>query len=222
MKYRSSSRNSERYCIYGSGGHAREVAGLLSYEIGGSPVVGFVDDFANGRSLRNLPVVDFDSAVSRYGDIPWLVAVGSPRDRKRLSEKVLSHHIFLGSYISTRAYVSTESTIGDAVQIFPNSVVSDGVEIGYGCIINYNSTISHDCVLGSWVTISPGANIAGFVNIEECAFVGIGACVLPGKSGDPMRIGNNVVVGGGALVTKSVAHDGIVVGNPARPLSAQK
>lgn len=51
------------------------------------------------------------------------------------------------------------------------------------------------------------------VRIKENAWLGEGVCVLPG-----VTIGRNAIVGAGSVVTKDVADDTIVGGNPARPL----
>ena len=47
--------------------------------------------------------------------------------------------------------------------------------------------------------------------IKQGATVGAGAVVLPG-----MTIGERAMVGAGAVVTKDVEPDTVVVGNPAR------
>lgn len=47
--------------------------------------------------------------------------------------------------------------------------------------------------------------------IGECCFIGIGAIIMPG-----VRIGNHVIVGAGAVVTRDVPDNVIVAGNPAQ------
>jgi Serine acetyltransferase len=49
--------------------------------------------------------------------------------------------------------------------------------------------------------------------VEHGASIGSGATILGG-----VRIGRRATVGAGSVVTKDVAPDVIVVGNPARPL----
>ncbi|MBP1702324.1 MAG: hypothetical protein H6Q38_1431, partial [Chloroflexi bacterium] len=65
--------------------------------------------------------------------------------------------------------------------------------------------ISHDCQLGDYVNIAPGAILAGEVNIEAGALVGMGVTVnLRVKVGAGARIGN------GATVKSDVPEKGIV------------
>ncbi|HEY5816936.1 MAG TPA: sugar O-acetyltransferase [Mesorhizobium sp.] len=58
-----------------------------------------------------------------------------------------------------------------------------------------------------------GLEIAKPVSIGSDVWIGGGAIILAG-----VTIGDRAIVGAGAVVTKSVAPDAIVVGNPARPL----
>jgi acetyltransferase-like isoleucine patch superfamily enzyme len=49
--------------------------------------------------------------------------------------------------------------------------------------------------------------------IGEFCFIGADAIIMPG-----IKIGNNVIIGSGAIVTKNVQSNCIVVGNPARKI----
>lgn len=59
--------------------------------------------------------------------------------------------------------------------------------------------------------------IAEKITIEENAFVGVRAMILPG-----IKIGKNAVVGAQAVVTKDIKPDYIVAGNPARRIGTRK
>ena len=58
------------------------------------------------------------------------------------------------------------------------------------------------------------AHLSGNVVIGECCWIGVGACVRQG-----LQIGDNVVVGAGAVVVRDVPPNITVVGNPAQPLN---
>jgi serine acetyltransferase len=100
-----------------------------------------------------------------------------------------------------------------------------GVRIG-------DSYVGRDCLfdeeapefidIGEGVTISSrviiathdsSRNLAASVRVEDSAFIGIGAILLPG-----VTVGEGAVVGAGAVVTRSVAPGALVGGSPARPL----
>lgn len=98
--------------------------------------------------------------------------------------------------------------------------------IGCGTILDLAGTIT----IEDHATISPGAAILShfsvgfkdhplltlypkkveFVTIKEGAFIGVHATILSG-----VTVGTRAVVGAGAVVTKSVPHDTLVVGVPA-------
>ena len=95
------------------------------------------------------------------------------------------------------------------VQLFSLSVIGDHV------IINTGANIDHDCDLASGCHVAPNAALAGEISVGENVFIGTNATILPG-----LRIGKNSCVGAGAVVTKDVPPDVVVVGNPARQISS--
>ena len=88
------------------------------------------------------------------------------------------------------------------------------INIGERVCINDEVRIlsaSHDVLDPKW------SLIRGEVVIEDYAWIGTGALILPG-----VCVGRGAVVGAGAVVSKSVAPGAIVVGNPARPISKSR
>ncbi len=60
-------------------------------------------------------------------------------------------------------------------------------------------------------------HVGGEIRVKRGAWVGAAAIVLPG-----VTIGENAVVAAGAIVTKDVADQTIVGGNPAKPIRMRK
>jgi len=82
-----------------------------------------------------------------------------------------------------------------------------GVHIGENCLIASGVTIlSHDHC--KRVNNQP-LLLDTFIG-KKC-FIAVGATILPG-----VKIGDEVIVGAGAVVTKSIPSNVIVAGNPAR------
>ena len=137
-----------------------------------------------------------------------------------------------------------ESThVGQGTRIWAFAHVLPGARIGQDCNICDHTFIENDVVLGDRVTIKCGVQLWDGVRLEDDVFVGpnvtftndpfprskiypetflqtvvsqkasIGAntTVLPG-----ITIGRNAMVGAGAVVTRSVPPNAIVIGNPAR------
>jgi sugar O-acyltransferase (sialic acid O-acetyltransferase NeuD family) len=206
------------YCIYGAGGHAKDLIGQLSLDPS-TEVLALVDDFAPGREISGIPVVTLDAAASCYPDAQWLVAIGASAHRKRVSELLSEHGLKQGNFISPRAFVARDVAISEGVQIFAGCCISSHVRIESGVIINFNCTVSHDTLIESYATISPGCSIAGRVVIKSGAFVGVGATITNGTPESPITIGRHATIGAGAVVIRDVNDEDVAVGVPAKPLN---
>jgi acetyltransferase-like isoleucine patch superfamily enzyme len=115
--------------------------------------------------------------------------------------------------------------IGDDVSIGTHSIVEHHVMIGNRVRIHSNVFIPEYCILEDECWIGPAVvmtnapyprsknvkeSLKGAV-IERGAKIGAGAVILPG-----LRIGKHALIGSGAVVTRDVEANGVVVGNPAR------
>jgi acyl-[acyl carrier protein]--UDP-N-acetylglucosamine O-acyltransferase len=92
--------------------------------------------------------------------------------------------------------------------------LSDLVKIGEGFISAPGSIIlAHDAS----TIIHCGKTRVEKTIIGKHVFLGANAVILPG-----VEVGDNAIIGAGAVVTKNVPPDSIVVGNPARVVSTVK
>jgi len=99
--------------------------------------------------------------------------------------------------------------IGDNVMIMNNCLMMSrgGITIDDGAMIAANVQLisnNHDLYDRMILTCKP-------VHICKNAWIGAGATILPG-----VTVGENAVVAAGAIVTKDVAPNTIVGGNPAK------
>ncbi|TYK64778.1 serine O-acetyltransferase [Colwellia echini] len=82
----------------------------------------------------------------------------------------------------------------------------------------FATTFGENVVIGRNFTIVHSVTIAGknghFPVIGDNVYLGAGSCVLGG-----ITIGNNVVVGANAVVTKDIPDNAVVVGNPSKIIS---
>ena len=132
--------------------------------------------------------------------------------------------------------------IGQKTKIWQFSVVLQNAMIGENCNICAHTLIENDVIIGNNVTIKSGVYVWDGITLEDNVFIGpcvaftndkkprskqypekfpqtivemgasIGAnaTILPG-----IKIGKNALVGAGAVVTKDVPENAIVIGNPA-------
>ena len=117
------------------------------------------------------------------------------------------------------------AAIGDDCKIHSHVWIGGKVKIGNNCKIQSFSFIPDGVTLEDNVFVGPHVCFtndkkppSGKDNwqptiVKRGARIGAGAVILPG-----IIIGENAMVGAGAVVTKNIADNVTVVGNPARPL----
>lgn len=111
--------------------------------------------------------------------------------------------------------------IEDDVEIGAHDNVSRGsggdTVIERGAKIDALVHIGHDAHIGANSEITAGGIIGGFVRAKTDTYTGINAVVR-----NRIELGEHCVVGMGATVTKSVAPNTTVIGNPARVYEKKK
>jgi acetyltransferase-like isoleucine patch superfamily enzyme len=121
--------------------------------------------------------------------------------------------------------IRESNRIGDNVSVGTLSVIEHHVQIGNGVRIHTQafipefSVLEDDCWIGPNVVftnakypLSPGVKdqLAGPI-IRRAAKIGANATILPG-----VVVGENALVGAGAVVARDVPAGAVVAGNPAR------
>jgi len=107
--------------------------------------------------------------------------------------------------IDAYVYIEQNVEIGDNCKIRPFVFIPTGVTIENNVFIAPGVVFTNDKlprVSGQW-KLAPS-------RVKEGASIGAGSVILPG-----ITIGKRAIVGAGAVVTKDVPNDAIVVGNPA-------
>lgn len=147
----------------------------------------------------------------------------------------------MGYYKHNQALVESDN-IGDGTKIWAFTHVLPGARIGSDCNICDHTFIENDVVIGNRSTIKCGVQLWNGVTIEDDVFIGPnatftndrmprskqypkvflrttvkrGASIGANATILPVTVGENAVVGAGAVVTHDVPANAIVVGNPAR------
>lgn len=203
--------------IYGAGGFARELAWLA--ESCGHRVLCFVDDnpVLQGVQINGFPVMGLDDAAARFSRIAVVPGIGSPRSRQAVMEKAIGIGFQPVSLIHPRVEMSRWMDMGEGAVICAGSLLTTNIIIGKQVQINLDCTIGHDVVIGDYTTLAPGVHISGWVHFGKRVYVGTGTVFINGTEEHPLTIGDDVVIGAGACVTRSI-DSGTWVGVPAKEI----
>lgn len=211
--------------IIGAGNFGREVLALInrinsvkSDEF--IDVIGFVDDNPNvqGTVIDGKPVLGNIDWINKNNEEFFVTcSIGTGRVRKKVVDKIVHKKRNFLTLIDPSVIFLNDCHIEDGAIICANNVISINTKIGVNSIINLSCTVGHDTVIGDYCTINPGANISGCVNVGNCCDLGTGSKIIQG-----LKIVDNIVVGAGAVVVKSLDKEGTYVGVPATMINKRK
>ncbi len=205
--------------IIGASGFAKEILEIL-HRKGETENVAFFDDvnIEMGDTLfGEFPILKNEAQVKDYfrskGN-SFVIGIGNPLLRQKMYTKFKNIGGQCATLLSCKANIGSYNVaIGEGVIIMSGVNISNSVQIGKGTMVYYNSNITHDCVIGDFVEISPSVNVLGRVEVGSYSNLGTNCTILP-----DVKIGNNVIVGAGAVVTKNIEDNSVVVGLPARTI----
>lgn len=100
------------------------------------------------------------------------------------------------------------------IQIPRNTKIGYDLYIGHGVgiIIHPKTIIGNNCNISQFLTIGSNKNTPAIIG--DNVYIGPSVCIV-----ENVRIGNNVSIGAGAVVTKDVPDNATIAGVPARVLN---
>ncbi len=151
--------------------------------------------------------------AKRCADLCFRINQTNPTNPKikDLFDELFNHTLGEGTVINPPFY----TILADKVKIGKNVVLMNnfqcmsagGLTIEDNTMISLNCTIAtnnHDMYERNIITCKP-------VHIKRNVWIGVNVTILPG-----VTVGENAVIGAGAVVTKDVPDNAVVVGCPAK------
>ncbi|MEK4129147.1 acetyltransferase [Solibacillus sp. FSL W8-0474] len=210
-------KNEELLVLVGDGEFAEIAYEYFTFD---SPfkVVAFAveKEYIKKETLFDLPIIPFEEIEQRYPPDQYkvFVAINSTqlnRPRTRLFNLVKNKGYKVVSYISSKAFVWRNVSIGENTFIFENNVLQHYVVVGNNVIIWSGNHIGHRSVIKDNTFISSHVVIAGRSEIGESCFLGVNSTF----NGN-IKIGKDCFISSGAVVNKDTREGLIYSGNPAK------
>ncbi len=193
--------------LYGASGHAKVI--IDSLVTSGIEVRGLFDDNPDIKDLLGYKVFgSYNYEILQESEL--IISIGLNNIRREIVNK-LPLYTKYGKAIHPTAVVSKYAAVGDGSVVMQGVIIQSCVSIEKHCIINTAASVDHDCIIENFVHISPNATLCGNVFVGEGSQVGAGAVIIPG-----IKIGKWSLVAAGAIVTRDVPDNVMVIGNPAR------
>jgi len=206
--------SNSKLIIVGGGGFCREVIWLARECSESWDIVGILDDNSTmrGKTFCGIQVIGTIDDCSHYPDASFVVAVGSPRTRKSIVNRMISiGDIKFATLIHSSVLKSEYVEIGDGSIITAGCILTTQITLGRHSIVNLACTIGHDVVAGDYCTVAPGVAISGNVRFGDGVEIGTGSTIIQG-----LHVEEGSFVGAGAVVSKNIPPNVLAVGCPAR------
>ena len=207
----------KKIVIVGAGGFGREVKMLidqinsfkLTYEI-----LGFYDDAQDIPAYINgLPYLgNVLKLAERNDSVSVALGLGDPKSKAFVVSQLENSDLNFPTLIHPSVLIGGDNAeFGKGCVICAKTIITCNVEIRDFVTLNLACTVGHDTVLNEFSSFMPSVNISGEVLIEKNVYIGTGAKIING-----LKIGENTIIGAGAVVSKSLPSNCTAVGVPAK------
>jgi sugar O-acyltransferase (sialic acid O-acetyltransferase NeuD family) len=184
-------------------------------------VVGFAveKEYLTKESLYDLPVFALEDLEKRFPKEEYFIFIAITytklnRIRTRLYEYIKRKGYRLATYVSSKAFVWHNVSIGENCFIFENNVLQHHVKVGNNVIlwsgnhIGHRSTIKNNCFISSHVVIS------GYCEIGENCFIGVNSTLA-----DHVILGNDCFIAAGCILNKNLEEGKVCTTNAETVIS---
>ena len=118
-----------------------------------------------------------------------------------------------GSFIGPFVEIQNDVKIGSRCKVQSHTFICEGVSVGDDCFIGHGVMFINDL-------FQTGGPAGGDKSLWKKTFIGNQVSIGSNATILAVTIGDRVVIGAGAVVTRNISKPGIYAGNPARLLRA--
>lgn len=182
----------------------------------GVEIVGFLDDNPLKKEVDGLPVLGSVSLMPTLRESHGIEAVYCPLGDNRIRVKLLEEASKLGyytpSFIHSAVTLSPDVKIGKGVYILLGSNIMPCTQIEDYVMISMGVNVAHHNILRKGTFLSTGCNFGASIVAEPYTYCGIASTIMTGLH----RLGQDCLIGAGAVVIRDVPDGAIMAGVPAK------
>jgi len=214
--------NSDRSVIIGAGYYGEVFKSYLTEC--GINVVGYLDDTPEYQNThkQGVPVLgrtsDLKILKDKYNIKSVYCSMGNNVARLFFLKEARKFGLQTPSFIHSTAIISQDAEIKGTLYLLPSSIIQPFAIIGDGCMIATNVVITHHTTIEEGFFASDSSIIGAKIQIQKYAWIGMGATIMTGVK----ILGENCLIGAGAVVISDVSTNAVVAGVPAKKINTNK
>lgn len=186
----------------------------------GVEIVGFLDDNLDYQNtyIKGVPVlgkVDYLSSLrEKFGVEAVYCPLGNNKLRVKLLKKAKELGYKIPNFIHSSVLLSPDVVIGEGVYILLGSTVMPYTIIKDYTMISMGVHLAHHVVLEEGCFLSTGCNFGASIVAHKYTYCGISSTIMTGLH----ELGEDCLIGAGAVVIHDVEPKAVVAGVPAKVL----
>lgn len=212
----------KKIAIFGAGGFGREVKWLID-DINKKEkrwdFIGYFDDNFSGNKIDKKFFLGTAADLNNWKEeLNVVFAIGDPLVKRKIIQSVNNLKLSFPKLIHPSCICGIgEENIGEGAIICAGNIITVDINIGKHVILNLSCTVGHDSIIGDYSSFMPTVNISGEVTTGVAVYIGTGVKII-----NRVEIGEETIVGAGAVVVRSLPAYCTAVGTPAKAVRFHK